>query len=125
MEERNLDLIQRRFFRALLLLVMAAILSPVSASSANDMEPAPKKWEFIIGAYGFIPWVEGTVGAGDLTSDLSLTPGDVLDALRFAAAVDAEVVYDNRFSATFDFFYANLGGAQSSKRGSRAAADLP
>ncbi|MEP1930662.1 MAG: hypothetical protein ABJN98_21165 [Roseibium sp.] len=106
------------------ILFLCAPLAVVRAADPENAAPAeavesPRKWEFVLGVYGFVPWVNGTSAAGSVTSDLNLTGGDILNALRFGYFFDAEAIYDNRFSAMLDVTYANLGGASSSSRGSR------
>jgi hypothetical protein len=100
-------------------LVTIANAADLENTSPDEMPPPPKKWEFILGAYGFVPWVTGNVGTGSVDTDLSLTGRDVLDALRFGVFLDAEALYDNRYSAVMDVSYANLGGATDTERGNR------
>jgi len=121
MQKRTLNPVKRVL--TTLLLLAGGATSGSAADLAQpvptDDFPPPKKWEFVLGVYGFLPWVNGTTGAGSQTADLSLTGGDILDALRFGYFFDGEVVYDQRFSAMFDVMYANLGGAGDTDRGSR------
>ncbi|CTQ55341.1 hypothetical protein LP7551_03882 [Roseibium album] len=100
-------------------LIGSGIAADLDQTAQSEDFPAPKKWEFVLGVYGFLPWVNGTSGAASTTATLDLTGRDILDALRFAYFVDGEVVYDRRFSAMVDIMYANLGGASSTRRGTR------
>lgn len=113
---RHCFLVTALFSTGLVNCGLAADLNPTVPAGE---EAGPEKWQFALGIYGFVPWVDGTSGAGSQTTDLDLTGGDILDALRFADLLDGEVVYDNRFSAMIDVMYANLGGASTTNRGNR------
>lgn len=108
----------RACLRSLLIVMVCLPTITHADSDVGDTTPAvdsaeKKDWSFVLGAYGFLPWVTGQSGAGSATADLHLTgTSQIWNSLRFAAAFDAEAIYKNRYSFGLDFFYANLGTSQ-------------
>ncbi len=96
----------------------AADLPVEPAPLPFNEEPAAKDWEFILGAYGFLPWISGDTQVGNVTSSFDITASDVLNNLKFAVMADGEAIYKDRYSAAVDIFYSNLGTSEDF-RGSR------
>ena len=74
--------------------------------------PSDKGWRFGLTPYVWLAGIEGDVGVGPLVSHVSLSPGDVLDHLQFAASLYGEV-RRQWFVGGIDAFYASVGGAKA------------
>jgi len=101
----------------------AAATTPTpAASTEGTVAPHPdfagetERWRFRITPYLWVPGVEGTLGIGDVQTDIDQSVGDVfqtvLDDLKFAAMVDFEARKD-KFIVMANVDYLNLGGSYS------------
>lgn len=87
----------------------AADLPAQTEPEPSYEEPVAKDWEFVLGAYGFLPWISGDAQTGPVATDFDLTGSDVLNNLKFTVMADAEIIYRGRFTAAADLLYASLG----------------
>ncbi|MEO5917297.1 MAG: hypothetical protein ABIS50_23910 [Luteolibacter sp.] len=70
--------------------------------------PAASGWEFRATPYGWLTGLDGTTGAGGLTTDVNESFSDVADVLKFAAALQVEARRE-KWGIIVDGFYACLG----------------
>jgi hypothetical protein len=68
-----------------------------------------KGWRFTVTPYAWIPWITGDVGVGRITSNIDITPHDVLKTLDFAAMATAEA-RRQWFVGGIDAIYVALSG---------------
>ena len=81
---------------------------PVS-SEVIETPPAAAEWEFRVEPYGWLTNVEGTVGAGGITTDVDAGFfDDIIDQLEMAAALQFEA-RRGRWGIIMDGFYSELG----------------
>jgi hypothetical protein len=77
---------------------------------ANAQSKDP--WRFQITPYGWLSGLTGRVGVRRLETDVDLSVGDVLDALKFAAMATGEA-HKGPWLIGFDGVYASLGDAKA------------
>ncbi|MTH99571.1 hypothetical protein E1297_26585 [Roseibium sp. RKSG952] len=107
--------------RALFSLALAGVVAGEAQAADIFAEPsvelpvqAPaepgKTWQFIFAPYLLAPSIDGTAQVGRLpNTDLNVSPGTIFENLQFGAMAHFEVLYDNRWGATLDVAYMNLG----------------
>jgi hypothetical protein len=95
--------------RRLAALFLATVASV--AHSASAQEPAPPLpqpgWRFAITPYLWLAGLHGTIGIGDVTTDVSESAWDLLKSLRFGAMGDLEARYDGWVFGS-DVIYVSL-----------------
>ena len=87
--------------------------------SIGQQTPNPSGWTFNVAPYLWLPTVNTTVKydlppalGGQLTTDLSVGPGDIVSHMNFATAFAADAQY-GPFSILTDFMYLNLSDTNS------------
>jgi|GEM_PF-2782316 len=102
------------FLTALWARAEAADLYVEPAPQPTPAQVVEKRWEFVIVPYLLAPTIQGNSRIGRLpTTDLDVSPGTILENLKFGAMGHFEVLYDNRFGATFDVAYMDLGSSRT------------
>lgn len=96
------------------MIALCVLTIPVrlTAQWTTRAAPSDKGWRFAVTPYMWLAGLEGDVGVGPLTSNVDLSPGDILDALQFAASVYVEG-RRQWFVGGIDAFYASVGGAKA------------
>ena len=81
-------------------------------SPTIETSPAPvgSPWEFRASPYAWLTGLDGTVGVGDLTGEVSQSFSDILPNLKMAAALQLEARHD-RWGVIADGFYADMGAS--------------
>jgi len=103
----------RRLTRVLIALcVLMVAARPTAAQWTTRGAPADKGWRFAVTPYLWLAGLKGEVGVGPLTSNVDLSPSDILDHLQFAASLYGEV-RRQWFVGGIDAFYASVGGAKA------------
>jgi opacity protein-like surface antigen len=100
--------------------ILASVLlasAPLCHAGSSVVESAPitpapaasSEWEFLLSIYSPLMGIDGTVGAGGVTSDIDVPFDDILDQLDggFMTAFEAR---KNRWSITGDFIWLKLSG---------------
>ena len=76
-----------------------------------------RTWKFVVAPYLLAPTIQGDSRVGRLpNTSLDVSPGTILENLQFGAMVHVGVLYDNRFGASLDMAYMNLGKDRSFPR---------
>ncbi len=88
------------------------------AVSASVPSRAADDWEFALIPYALIPWIDGDVAVGRAGAPVSVTPGDILNALNLGGMVHFEARHKSGFGAAFDYAFMDLGQGASSSVGS-------
>ncbi len=75
-----------------------------------EITPAPvSPWEFRLTPYGWLPGLDGTSGAGGITTDVDAPFfNDILDTVKMAGALNFEA-RNGKWGFIVDGFYADLG----------------
>jgi len=92
--------------------------APVSFLAPRPLAPAPEpapkvqaassnEWQFRVAAYLWLASISGTVGAGDITTEIDPSVSDVLNALSFGFMGSFEA-RKNRFNLVNDLVYVSL-----------------
>lgn len=106
------------------LLVFGCLLLPHTAQAADVPNTATSVgnpsarieplWKFVIAPYLLLPTIQGDAEIGRLPStSLDVSPGSIFENLHFGFMGHFEALYDNRFGATFDVAYMDLGKGTS------------
>ena len=90
--------------------IALALAAPLTVTSAQI--GSPNQSRFIVTPYAWFAGLEGEVGVGRVATSVDLSPGDVLDALLFAAAASGEARRGPLVFAA-DVFYAATGGSKT------------
>ena len=77
-----------RATRAAVMVASSAIALCMLSERTNAQSKDP--WRFQVTPYGWLSGLTGRVGVGRLQTDVDLSVGDVLDALKFAAMLSGE-----------------------------------
>ncbi len=105
--------------RAACLAPLAFAIAPLIATAGTDAKevipevtPAPvSPWEFRLTPYGWLTGLDGTSGAGGLTTDVDAPFfNDILDNMKMAAALNFEA-RNGKWGIIVDGFYADLGAS--------------
>ncbi len=95
-------------------LVLTSTLSTavggVTESPVVETPPAASPWTFEGSMYGWLTGIDGTTGAGPLTSDVDASFSDIFDNIKMAAALRLEA-RKGRWGIIADGFYADLGAS--------------
>lgn len=85
---------------------------------ATTQPPAAKDdgWEFQLKPYGWLTGLDGTLSAGDLSTDVDISPTEVISHLNWAVFLQAEA-RRGRWGLMFDGFYAELSGGGTPPHG--------
>jgi len=103
----------RRLTHALIALcVLIVAARPGSAQWTTRGSPSDKGWRFAVTPYLWLAGLKGEVGVGPLTSNVDLSPSDILDHLQFAASAYGEV-RRQWFVGGIDALYVSVGGAKA------------
>ena len=103
----------RRFARPLIALCLITLPAARAAAQWTTRgAPADKGWRFAVTPYLWLAGLKGEVGVGPLTSNVDLSPGDILDHLQFAASAYGEV-RRQWFVGGIDALYVSVGGAKA------------
>jgi hypothetical protein len=80
-----------------------------SFSSVSSQSPdSLKKWHFLTDIYLMFPYMDGTMGIGNvITVPVDANPGDIFSKLKFAGMLYFEA-HNNRWAITSDIVYMNL-----------------
>ena len=84
-------------------------LTPELASSSP--QASSDKWEFMFAPYLWLAGINGTVGVGDVTTDIDPSFSDILDSLNFGFMGVFEA-RKNRFMVITDLLYISLEETQ-------------
>lgn len=94
-----------------------ALAADISSAPPPPEQSAPREegaWTFVIAPYLLAPTISGTSRIGRLpTTDLNVSPGTIFENLQFGAMGHVEVLYDNRFGASLDVAYMDLGSGRT------------
>ena len=97
-------------------LISAGLLAMIAPRAAAQWttrgSPSDKGWRFAVTPYLWFAGLKGDIGVGPLVSSVDLSPGDVLDALQFAAMGYGEV-RRQWFVGGIDALYVSVGGAKA------------
>jgi hypothetical protein len=87
-----------------------AFAGPDSKEVIPEIAPAPvSPWDFRVTPYGWLTGLDGTTGAGGITTDVDAPFfTDILDNIKMAAALQFEARRD-KWGVIVDGFYADLG----------------
>ncbi len=105
--------IPRRACLAAVTFVIAPLIAtagPDSKEVIPELTPAPvSPWEFRLTPYGWLTGLDGTSGAGGITTDVDAPFfNDILDNMKMAAALRFEA-RNGKWGLLTDGFYADLG----------------
>ena len=91
------------------LALAAALLA--SGTKAGAQNPYDEKWRFSVTPYLWLTGIDGTVGVGQVVSNVDLGAGDVLGMLKFAIMGSADA-RKGRWVLSADGLYASLGAGR-------------
>lgn len=113
-----------RATESLAMSVLAPDPTPASAQNTGAIEPL-RKWRFEINSWAWLMGLEGDLGIGDKTADVSASFSDILDASDSLIALSGrlEVGYD-RLGFFVDALYANIGADDQTGPLGRADVDI-
>ena len=94
------------------LCVLTVPTGQLTAQWTTRGAPADKGWRFAVTPYLWLAGLEGEVGVGPLTSNVDLSPSDILDHLQFAASAYGEV-RRQWFVGGIDALYVSVGDAKA------------
>ena len=77
-------------------------------AAANTQGASSDKWQFMFAPYLWLAGIDGTVGVGDLTTDIDPGVSDILKSLSFGF-MGAFEARKNKFMVITDLMYLNLG----------------
>jgi len=113
---RSIDLVATRARQRIRVLVALSTLAlptqSVVAQWTRRAAPPDEGWHFAVTPYLWLAGLNGEVGIGPLTSNVDLSPGDILDALQFAASAYADV-RRQWFVGGIDALYVSVGDAKA------------
>lgn len=112
--------------RSAFLLILASLLTGGAQAADLAQAPAPvetpdvrvdQTWKFVVAPYLLAPTIQGNSRIGRLpNTSLDVSPGTIFENLQFGAMGHFEALYDNRFGATLDVAYMDLGKGRSFPR---------
>ena len=112
--------------RSAFLLILASLLTGGAQAADLAQAPAPvetpdvrvdRTWKFVVAPYLLAPTIQGNSRIGRLpNTSLDVSPGTIFENLQFGAMGHFEALYDNRFGATLDVAYMDLGKGRSFPR---------
>jgi hypothetical protein len=105
-----------RLFAALLVMSIGcgAALSAEPDAKNQRVANAMARWEFTLTPYVLVPTIAGNATTGRLpNTSFQVTPGTILENLRFGAMGRGEILYEGRWSATLDAAYMDLGAGRT------------
>ncbi|MGV2829478.1 hypothetical protein [Myxosarcina sp. GI1(2024)] len=80
----------------------------------EEKEPKNHNWSFFFTPYAVVPLeLSGDSSIAEVTADLDLDLGDILDALNIALFGQFEALYDNRLGFYFNAYYTNISQSDS------------
>ena len=85
--------------------------APATAAVASRPQGSSDEWHFVIAPYLWLAGMDGTVGVGDLTTDIDPSASDLLSALNFGFMGSFEA-RKNRFMLITDLMYISLEETQ-------------
>jgi hypothetical protein len=86
---------------------VTASSSEAKNSAAPNPQGNPEKWEFTLTPYLWLAGIDGTIGVGDLTTDIDPGVSDILNALNFGFMGTFEAS-KNKFTLITDLTYISL-----------------
>lgn len=93
---------------AIAFVLVLAGTKPVAAQSA-----APDgRWRFSVSPYLLIPYMNGTTGIGDLTTEVDASPGDIFSHLQFGGMLRMEA-HNGTWGVGLDGIYMDLEQSQA------------
>lgn len=93
------------FFKVVLIIVLFVYAFP---TIAQENQINKNSWNFTVAPYMLFPNMNGDVGIGGITMDVSANPGDIFSNLDFGAMLYFEASND-KFAIIFDLLYMDLG----------------
>src|SRR5215510_8196662 len=75
--------------------------------AANAPQGSSDKWGFMVAPYLWLAGIKGTVGVGDLTTDIDPSVSDILNSLNFGFMGIFEA-RKNRFGVATDLMYLSI-----------------
>lgn len=85
--------------------------APATAAAASRPQGSSDEWQFMVAPYLWLAGMSGTVGVGDITTDIDPSASDLLDALNFGFMGTFEA-RKNRFMLITDLMYISLEETQ-------------
>ena len=103
---------------------VAAFAVVGSSASAHAQMSINNEWRYSVTPYAWAAGIDGDVGVGRLSSDVSLSPGDILKKLDFGIMAQGEA-HKGPWMGSLDAIYVKVGDAKAfAVRGDTGALDL-
>lgn len=89
-------------------LVLVSLIVSLFSSLAFADDQAEEGWEFMLTPYLWAAGLNASIGAGEVSVPVDLSPGDILDKLQFAVPIHFNLK-KGRWGAFLDYLYMNVG----------------